>query len=220
MLATGAAPPEQRAQPSGGVNLGAVSGYSLTMMLTMVSPGTSDAVDARRVARVAAGERAALGELYDVHGRALFAYLCSLLGDSAAAEEALQDTLLAAWRGAARFQGRSRVSTWLFGIAHRQALTRLRRQRVETVDDALLSGLADPAPGPEEWALARLRDAELGVLVARLSPVLREVLILSFWQGLTQPELAEVLEVPVGTVKSRLSNARKALRRLLEEDQA
>jgi RNA polymerase sigma-70 factor (ECF subfamily) len=193
------------------------------MMLSVTDPGVgvvAEEVDAGLVEQVVAGDPAALAALYGRHGQALFAYLATLLGDRAAAEEALQDTLLAVWRGAAGFQGRSRVSTWLFGIARRQALGRLRGRRVEVVDDAALVGVAEPAPGPEEQTLARLRGEEVAAGLARLSPVLREVLVLSLWHGLTQPELAEVLDVPAGTVKSRLSNARKALRRMLEEDRA
>lgn len=216
-------PMSQPHQENKAVNLRFVAGYSLPMMLTMTNPGKGlapDALDRRLLELVAARDRGALAQLYERHGRALFSYLATLLGERAAAEEALQDTLLAVWRGAAGFQGRSRVSTWLFGIARRQALTRLRRRRPETVADELLTAVADPGPGPEERALARLRDEQLAAAVARLSPVLREVLVLSFWQGLTQPELAEVLGVAPGTVKSRLSNARRALRRLVEEGEA
>jgi RNA polymerase sigma-70 factor (ECF subfamily) len=192
------------------------------MMTTVVRAGGEVAPpgdgDVLLLARVAAGDRVALAALYERHRRPLFAYLVTLLGERALAEEALQDTLLAVWRSAAGFQGRSRVSTWLFGIARRQALSRLRRRRpVLAADDERLAGVADPGPGPEAQAVARLEGERVVAAVARLSPVHREVLVLSFWHGLTQPELVEVLGVPVGTVKSRLSNARKALLRTLTE---
>jgi len=191
------------------------------MMTTMAGPGgdtrPATGEDDRLLARVAGGDRAALTALYERHHRPLFGYLATLLGDRSAAEEALQDTMLAVWNGAGRFEGRSRVSTWLFGIARRQALTRLRRRRPEAVDDGWLAAVADPRPGPEEQAVAHLEGERVAAAVARLSPVHREVLVLAFWQGLTQPELVEVLGVPVGTVKSRLSNARKALLRIMAE---
>ena len=87
--------------------------------------------DAALIARVAAGESAALAAVYERHGAALFGYLVRLAGDRGVAEEITQDTLLAAWRSAARFEGRSSVRTWLFGIGRRQAHNRLRGRRVE-----------------------------------------------------------------------------------------
>lgn len=185
-------------------------------MTRQAGPATPE--DARLLARVAGGDRTALAGLAERYGQPLFAYLSTLLGDRTTAEEALQDTLLAVWRGAGAFQGRSAVSTWLFGIARRQAYTRLRRHRPELVDDEQLADMADDAEGPESLALARLRADALQAAVRRLRPLHREVLVLAFWQGLSHAELAEILEIPRGTVKSRLSKARSALRRLLEEE--
>lgn len=201
------------------MNLCGLRRYSLAMMTTMTRlPGVAPRDDAELLALVAGGDRHALAVLSERYGRPLFAYLSTLLADRSGAEETLQDTLLAVWRGAGTFQGRSAVSTWLFGIARRQAHTRLRRYRPELVDDQRLAEVADDADGPETLALARRRAEVLQAAVGRLRPLHREVLVLTFWQGLSQAELSQVLDVPVGTVKSRLSNARSALRRLLEQE--
>jgi hypothetical protein len=85
--------------------------------------------DRRLLDAVAAGDQSALEELYTRHGHALPAYAEGVLADRQRAEEALQDTLLAAWRGAAAFEGRSTVRTWLFGICRRQALPADARPR-------------------------------------------------------------------------------------------
>jgi RNA polymerase sigma-70 factor (ECF subfamily) len=77
--------------------------------------------DTAILARVSEGDAGALTELYERYGEPLFAFLYRLAGDKGTAEEILQDTLLAVWRSARSFQGRSKVSTWLFGVARRQA---------------------------------------------------------------------------------------------------
>ena len=166
--------------------------------------------------RVAAGERAALEEVYARFGGALFRYLSTLASDRRVAEEILQDTLVAVWRGAGSYRGRSSVRTWLFGIARRQAHNTLRRRGPQLAPEDEIHSRPALEPGPEEALLADARREELAGLVVRLSPVHREVLALFFFHELSYEETARVLEVPVGTVKSRLSNAKKALRTLMQ----
>lgn len=173
------------------------------------------------VARMAAGDRAALAELYAGEREAIFAYLRGFTADRQLAEEIVQDTLLAAWRGAARYGGRASVRSWLFAIARRRAADALRRSRLrllpEPEAEAALADLPSSEPNPEDLALAAATRQELTAALARLSPFHREALDLTFAHGLSYPELAEVLGVPLGTVKSRLSNAKRALRALLAE---
>lgn len=172
-------------------------------------------IDGELLERISAGDRDALAELYRQYQRPLFRFLCQLTPDRGLAEEILQDTLVAVWKGAGTFSGRSQVSTWLFGIARRQAHDALRRKGVALAGEDEVEQAPDPGPAPEQQALAR--DG-LARAVRRLAPVHREVLALAFVSGLGYQEIAEVLEVPEGTVKSRLFNARKALRLLLEEE--
>ena len=132
------------------------------------------------------------------------------------AEEILQDTLLAVWRGADGFGGRSQVRTWLYGIARRQAHNRLRTARpsATTLDDVDEPPAVEP--GPEERALAGLERDRVLTAIDGLGLVHREVLVLTFVAELSQAEIAEVVGVPLGTVKSRLHNARAALVRALD----
>lgn len=174
-----------------------------------------DVADRALVARVAAGDREALAQLHALHRGALSAYLWALLRDPAAVEEALQDTLLAVWRGAARFEGRARVATWLYAIARRQAWSRLRRRRPDVIGDESLADLADTDPGPEERVVAGADADGVRAAVARLAPLEREVLVLTFWHGLSSVEIGAVLGVPDGTVRRRLFTARQHLRRTL-----
>jgi len=168
--------------------------------------------------RVSTGDGRALGELYARHGGALLGYLLVLLPDRGLAEEVLQDTLVAAWRGTDSFAGRSSVKTWLFGIARRRARDARRRRRLPLVgDEILLESLAVGEPGPEETLIAAADGAELRACISRLGDAHQETVAVMVCHGLSYAEAAEVLAVPVGTVKSRLSNARKVLRALLLE---
>jgi RNA polymerase sigma-70 factor (ECF subfamily) len=170
------------------------------------------------VQRIAAGDERALECLYARHAQSLFAYAYHLIGDRGAAEEALQDTFVAIWRGATSFEERSTVRTWLFGICRRQALQRVRRgapaaQPIEEVPEP-----PSEDPGPDAVVLARADASAVAAALATLSPIHREVLDLTFGADLSHAEVAEVLGIPVGTVKSRLFHARAALARALPVD--
>jgi RNA polymerase sigma factor (sigma-70 family) len=173
--------------------------------------------DVTLLSAVADGDGAALTELYRRHGRALFGYLLRLAGDRMTAEEILQDTLLAVWRSAAAFEGRSGARTWLFGVARRQAYQRLRLSPAPTPAEPV--HLPDPAPGPEELAILAAGGTPVAAAVARLPDHHREVIALALVAGLSLVEVAAVLGVPVGTVKSRLHHGRAALVRMLRAEE-
>jgi RNA polymerase sigma-70 factor (ECF subfamily) len=180
--------------------------------------GGSDADDARLLRRIAVGDQAAMTAFYRRHGQVVLAQiLLAVGGERALGEEVLQDTMLAIWRGAGSFRGESRVRSWVIAIARRQARDRLRRQRLRVVDDGYLAGQPAPGPGPELVALERAEVAAVADAIRLLGPAHREVLGLAFGAGLSLPEVAAVLQVPVGTVKSRLTAARAALGRVLAE---
>jgi RNA polymerase sigma-70 factor (ECF subfamily) len=173
----------------------------------------SDDADAALLALVAQGDSGALTRLYEAHASRLFGYLLRLAGDRMTAEEILQDTMLAVWRSAGSYTGGSRVTTWLYGVARRQAYNRLRTTpppvAAEPVD------LPDHAPGPDELALAAAGGTPVAVAIGQLPAHHREVIGLVFVAGLPLADVAEILDIPVGTVKSRLHHARAALVQLL-----
>ncbi|MGO9557664.1 MAG: RNA polymerase sigma factor [Acidimicrobiales bacterium] len=176
-----------------------------------------ESYDVELVRRVAAQDREALADLYRRHGRVLFGQILIVVSDRGTSEEVLQDTMVAVWHGAPEFRGDSRVRSWMIGIARRKARDRMRRHRTSGVDDEILSQHSDGAPGPELLALDRIELAAVASAVTALRPSHREVLGLVFGAGLTLAEVAEVLEIPSGTVKSRLSAARAALSEELRE---
>jgi RNA polymerase sigma-70 factor, ECF subfamily len=167
--------------------------------------------------RIGQGDEDAMASFYREHGRAVFAQVLLVAGERVLTEEIVQDTMLAVWRGAGSFRGDSSVRSWVIGIARRRTRDRLRGHRLRIVDDALLADQPGPGPGPEVMALDRAELAEVRAAIRQLAPAQREVLGLAFGCGLSLPEVAGVLEAPVGTVKSRLAAARTALNRALDE---
>src|ERR1051326_2767418 len=112
------------------------------------------------ITRIAAGDREALTDLYARYRQSLFRFLLHLTPDYGLAEELLQDTLLAVWRSAGSFQGRSSVQTWLLGIARRQAHNTLRQRGLPLADESELLALPTTDPEPEALTLARATHEE------------------------------------------------------------
>jgi len=173
--------------------------------------------DAQLLGRIGQGDENAMAAFYRKHGRVVLGQVLLVVGERVLAEEIVQDTMLAVWRGAGSFRGESSVRSWVIAIARRQTRDRLRRQRLRVVDDAFLADQPGSGPGPEVMALDRAELAEVKGAIQELASSHREVLGLVFGSGLSLPEVAGVLEIPVGTVKSRLAAARTALSRILSE---
>lgn len=131
-----------------------------------------------------------------------------------AAEEIANDALMTVWRTADRFEGRSKPSTWIFGIAYRMSLKARakagRRKNDVELDENLVAGEGDAA---EQVILRK----DLAGALARLTPELRAVVELTYFNGCLYTEIAEILECPVGTVKTRMMTARRRLRQMLED---
>ncbi len=174
--------------------------------------------DLRLVQGIAAGERQALTDLYLQFRLPLMRYLLQLTSDYGLAEELLQDCLVAVWHSAASFAGWSSVQAWLFGIARRQAHNTLRRRGLPLADASMLEKLPAYDAEPEASLLARATREELVAAFARLSAGHREVLVLVLVEETSYQETAQILGIPLGTIKSRLNAAKRALRALLDTD--
>jgi RNA polymerase sigma-70 factor, ECF subfamily len=175
------------------------------------------------LAHVAAGDEEALHQLYLAYCPRLRRYLWHQLdGDLSGIEEALQDIFLAVWRTAGGYRGDARVSTWVYQIAHYVALG-ARRRLARHPAHLRLATLEDDDPPESDWSVGTGEVGEDAVLnrlaladaLGRLSAKHREVLALIFQYGFSPDEAAQILDVPAGTVKSRISYARKALLRAL-----
>jgi RNA polymerase sigma factor (sigma-70 family) len=149
--------------------------------------------------RAAAGDSAAFAALVAKHEKPLRAFLARMAG--ADADDVAQDAFLKAWRHAAQYDGRARYSTWLTRIAWRCRLDQLRRERPAGAQE----NPVEEAPG---------RAAEVGDMLGRLSEAERAALILCEGHGWTHAEAAELLDVPLGTLKSTVARAKSKCRAL------
>ena len=166
------------------------------------------------VIRCQLGERSAFDELVERWHTPVWKYLRRVAGEDEAASDVAQDVWLRVLRGIGRLRDGSKLRPWLFGIARRALMDRLRQQYATQgdtdVDFEALPADASDDPGEEIAAMAH----EL----ARLPVTEREVLTLFYLRELSLAEVAEVLSVPIGTVKSRLFRARQLLRRELDPE--
>ena len=166
--------------------------------------------------KVAAKDRKAFEALYHLYYRRLFGYLLKLTRRAELVEEVLNDVMFAIWKGAGSFDGRSRPSTWIFGIAYHKALKALARRQPEAAN-----GNEGPEPvaegEPESLAARRELATVLGTALQRLSPEQRAVVELTYFYGLAYTEISEIVGCPVNTVKTRMFHARRRLKELLPE---
>jgi RNA polymerase sigma-70 factor (ECF subfamily) len=166
--------------------------------------------DADAVRRVAAGDRAALGELYTEHAPWLVLRLSRRCNDPGLVDEVVQDTFLAVWKGAKRWDGRGEVAAWVWGIGVRRLIDALRRRPAATA--ALVDHSVGVVASAEDQVLLGVEHGDLGGVLVRLSPELRAVVQATVLDGLTTREAGRLLGIPAGTVKTRMSRAKIAMR--------
>jgi RNA polymerase sigma-70 factor (ECF subfamily) len=206
-------------------------------MLTVMSPSpepaaaaSSSADEVALVTRLRSGDESAFEETVRRYGPPLAAVLRRYLPDEHEAQDALQDAFLSAFKALPRFQGESTLGTWLHRIAVNAALMKLRtrRRRPERpIDDLLPSYLEDGhraeprgawSPRPDEVAVGRENVALVRRAIDQLPESYRTVLLLRDIDEHTTEETAELLELSVANVKTRLHRARQALRELLDQE--
>lgn len=163
------------------------------------------------LARAASGDEQGLRVLYERHAAAVLRLLRRLTSDPGMAEEILQETWIAVWTSAHRFRGASSVRAWLLGVARRQAHNRLRRKSPSTVEFDAAPEPADETTDVEGEALAAAGRDEILAAIGRLPQTHRDVVVLALVEELPYSDIAEVVGVPVGTVKSRMAKARRML---------
>jgi RNA polymerase sigma-70 factor (ECF subfamily) len=188
------------------------------------------AVEDQFLERLRRGEVAAFERLVAERSSDVYALLYRLTSDAEEARDLTQETFLRAFQSVSRFRGDADLKTWIYRIAINQARNRWRwwkrRRRDVTVslddnhgpgEQPLSAGLRNQdAPDPEQETLAREREGQLRRALLGLRPSYRETVILRDVEGFSYEEIATTLEISIGTVKSRLSRGRFALRRMLE----
>jgi RNA polymerase sigma factor (sigma-70 family) len=167
--------------------------------------------------RLVAGDQSALGEIYDDFGRRCYSLAFRLIGDSGLAEDAVQEALLALWKAPERFDAaRGSLATYLLTLTHRRAVDVLRRESLQrrgriSTDDSLAE-LPSGERGTAEQAEVLLQGEEVREALKELPEVQREALLLAYFQGYTQREIASITGAPLGTVKTRMLAGVRSMR--------
>jgi RNA polymerase sigma-70 factor, ECF subfamily len=162
------------------------------------------------------GDKRAMVSLFIRHNVRIHRFVMRLTGKTSIAEDVVSEVFLDIWRGAAEFSGRSNVSTWLLGIARNKTMSVLRRRTETPLDYDAAIELVDDMDDPEVVADRASRGAVVRRCLMRLPPPLREVVDLIYYHEKTVAEVAEIVGIPPGTVKTRMFHARSRLQELLE----
>ena len=182
--------------------------------------------DAELVHRVSLGDTAALEALYNRYARVVYSFAMRIVADPMLAEEILQEVFVRTWRQADRFQrSRGNFGSWLLSITHNLSIDEIRkRQRRPQKSDAVdvsdaLFGLVDDATNVEEAAQASALRLRIKTALLTLPDAQREAIELAFFGGMSQREISTHLDIPLGTIKTRMRLGLNKLRLELETEE-
>jgi RNA polymerase sigma-70 factor (ECF subfamily) len=178
--------------------------------------------DRALLARVSDGDSRALDTLYERYSRVVYGLALRILGEAELAEDVVQETFWRVWRRSGTFQsGRGQVASWIFGIAHNLSVDELRRQRsrprsvYDTEATPVLRDREDGRMDVVAEALENERGRLIGAALQQIAAEQREAIELAYFGGLSQSEIAERLQSPIGTIKTRIRLGLRKLRDLL-----
>lgn len=189
----------------------ALAGAAAAHSRTATRPTTDEVL----IQNIANGDKRAMQVLFARHNVRVYRFIARLIGDGAAAEDLVSEVFLDVWRKAGQFEGRSQVSTWLLAIARYKALSQLRSRTTDRLDDETAQAIEDTADTPEIALEKKDRGALLRKCLMELSPAHREVVDLVYYHEKSMEEVAEILQIPDATVRTRMFYARKRLAELL-----
>jgi len=161
--------------------------------------------------RIERGDGAAMQALFAQHRLRVHRFVLRLVRRDEIADDVVTDVFLDVWRGAARFEGRSSVSTFLLSVARFKAYSALRKRRELQLDDEFAEAIEDEADSPETTVQKSDKAATLRLCIDRLSTEHREVIDLAYYQEQSIEEISRIVGIPENTVKTRMFHARKRL---------
>ena len=179
--------------------------------------------DATLGASIARRDPHALEQLYDRHGAACYGFARRVVADDQLAQDVVQEVFLAVWRGAATYDGsRGSLGTWLFALTHHKAVDAVRRAQRHSgrrAPEEALDFEPDAAPAVEEQAFEAVRRDQVRAALAELPEPQRDAVLLAYFGGYSQTEIAQLTGTPLGTVKTRTLAALRRLRTALSDTQ-
>jgi RNA polymerase sigma-70 factor (ECF subfamily) len=165
---------------------------------------------------IVAGDEKAMQQFFNRYANDVYRYVMSRCGDSPLASDILNLVMLEVWRQADTFQARSKVTTWLIGIARHKLIDHYRREK-RHIHDELDETMPDTTAISEQLVTAAQNADWVKHCLEHLGQRQREIIHLAFYADMAYPEIAKIIECPVGTVKSRMFHARQALRDCLNK---
>ena len=183
------------------------------------TPPIQDITELQLIERAVAGDERAFAELVTRYQTAVYNLAYRMLGDAGEAEDAAQEVFLRIYRRLATYDAEHRFSTWVLSIASHYCIDLLRRKRPWLVPlENISNWMRARTRGPEAAALAQEQQDTVRSLLAKLPEHYRLVLLLRYWHDLGYEEIAQVVDLPVSTIKARLHRARNALAALVNGD--
>ena len=160
--------------------------------------------------RMAEGDKGAFAAFYRAMEKPVYRFIVSKMNDPHEAADILHDVFMDIWRSAGRFEGRSSVRTWVFGIAYRKTMDHFRKHgRVDVTDE--IGESPDDSPDAVACIAATQEAAHLRHCLDQLKPQHRSAIELAFYEEMTYGEIAQAAAVPEGTIKTRIFHAKKLL---------
>ena len=181
-----------------------------------LSAATTTSTEAEFLIRAQQGDRNAFSELVRIHAQGVFNVIYRMCGDTLIAEDAAQETFIRAWQNLSSYQPQTSLRNWLYRIAFNAAMDMIRKEKRILPNNIEDLQLADERPGPESMLSNQEQTNLVQRAVLSLPDASRAVLVLREYEGMSYHEIANTLDIPVGTVMSRLNYARKLLKNELE----
>lgn len=165
--------------------------------------------------RIGEGNETAFADFYRLFENRLYRFIKSKLNDSFEAADILNETFLEVWRKADTFEGRSKVSTWLFGIAYFKTVDRMRKQKLVLVDNDEFLEIVDESDDAMACLLTKERGAHVRHCLDKLKLAQRSVMELAFFEDMSYGDIATAVDCPENTVKTRMFHAKQAMKNCL-----
>ncbi len=181
-----------------------------------LSAATTTSTEAEFLIRAQQGDRNAFSELVRIHAQGVFNVIYRMCGDTLIAEDAAQETFIRAWQNLSSYRPQTSLRNWLYRIAFNAAMDMIRKEKRILPNNIEDLQLADERPGPESMLSNQEQTNLVQRAVLSLPDASRAVLVLREYEGMSYHEIANTLDIPVGTVMSRLNYARKLLKNELE----
>lgn len=179
-------------------------------------PIPDDSDDRALINAITNGDRNAIGTLYSRHHKRVFLFIKRFVNNDEVAEDIANDVFIEVWQKASSYEGRSKVSSWLLGMARYKALSEVRKKRPTSASDEVMESIVDDADTPEVTAQKISKGNLLKQCINKLSGEHRTIIDLIYYHEKSIKEISMILEVPENTVKTRAFHARKLLSAAME----